>query len=138
MAESSGILERAVGIVKSLSLTNVLILALIILIAAPAYFAYKFMIDDDFRHEFMSRALILEKHVPCIVLEGSRYAAQTRHTVLVVYAVLDDRREKLIGIRSPSPMTDQQITDTCKQVLQLSDEIQDTIRDKERSNAPAR
>jgi hypothetical protein len=135
MTESDGKLERAFGVVKSMSLTNVLILALIVVIAIPAYFAYRFMSDVAFRREFMSTAVILDQHAPCIVLEGHRYGSSARHSVFVVYGV-DGRNEKLLGLRAPGSMDNDDLTDLCKRVVVLSEEIKE-FREKE-ANAPPR
>jgi hypothetical protein len=58
MAEQppGNMLERGASIVRSLNLTNVLILAMLVIVAIPSYFAYRFMTDAEFRGEFMSGA----------------------------------------------------------------------------------
>jgi hypothetical protein len=119
-----GVIERAVELTRSLSLTNVLIIALIVLIALPAYFAYRFIADTDFRREFMDTAIILERHVPCVVLEGHKWGANKRHSVLVVYG-LDGRNEKLVGMRSAEPMDFDQINEMCKKVAVMAAELKD-------------
>jgi hypothetical protein len=134
--ENSGILERAFSVVKSLNMTNVLIFALLVVIAIPAYFAYRFMSDVAFRREFMSSAVILEQHVPCIVLEGHRYGAEARHSVFIVYG-LDGRNEKLIGLRAPAAMNSVELTDMCKRVTVLADEINEFRRKEAEDKANA-
>ena len=122
-----------------MSLTNVLILALIVIIAIPAYFAYRFMSDVTFRREFMSSAVILDVHAPCIVLEGHRYGSQARHSVFIVYG-LDGRNEKLLGLRAPGSVTDPDLTELCKRVTVLADEISEFRRKEaeEKTNAAPR
>lgn len=122
-----------------MSLTNVLILALIVIIAIPAYFAYRFMSDVTFRQEFMSSAVILDVHAPCIVLEGHRYGSQARHSVFIVYG-LDGRNEKLLGLRAPGSVTDPDLTELCKRVTVLADEISEFRRKEaeEKTNAAPR
>ena len=124
---------------RSMSLTNVLILALIVIIAIPAYFAYRFMSDVTFRREFMSSAVILDVHAPCIVLEGHRYGSQARHSVFIVYG-LDGRNEKLLGLRAPGSVTDPDLTELCKRVTVLADEISEFRRKEaeEKTNAAPR
>jgi hypothetical protein len=114
--------EKLLKATRDLSLTNVLILALILLIAAPAYFAYRFMMDEDFRREFMHTASILDKHVPCVVLAGQRFGNRERYTILMVYG-LEGRSEKIIGLRTPGTLNDTEIEETCKRVLAMADEI---------------
>jgi hypothetical protein len=136
-----GVLERAFSVVRTFSLTNVLILFLIVVIAIPAYFAYRFMSDAAFRREFMTSAIILEQHVPCLVLEGTRYGSQTRHSVFIVYG-LDDRNEKLLGLRAPEVVNDAGLTAMCQRLRTLAEEITEFRRkeaeDKEKQNAPPR
>ena len=139
--EGDGKLERAFGVIRTLNMTNVLIVALLVVIAIPAYFAYRFMSDVAFRREFMSSAVILDVHAPCIVLEGHRYGSQARHSVFIVYG-LDGRNEKLLGLRAPGSVTDPDLTELCKRVTVLADEIAEFRRreaeDKEKQNAAPR
>jgi hypothetical protein len=139
--EGEGKLERAFGVIKTLNITNILIVALLVVIAVPAYFAYRFMTDISFRREFMTSAVILEQHAPCIVLEGARYGSQARHSVFIVYG-LDGRNEKLLGLRAPDTLNGTELTELCKRVVTLSEEITEFRRketeDKEKANAPPR
>jgi len=114
--------EKLIDAVRTLSLTNVLIFALIIVIMAPAYFAYKFMTDEQFRGDFMSRGVILDKHVPCVVFEGQRIGSAARQTMLLVYGI-EGRMEKVIGLRAPGTLTDTEIDETCKRVLTMAEEL---------------
>jgi hypothetical protein len=122
-----GTVEKALNYVRSMSLTNVLILLLCVMIAVPAYFAYRFMTDVAFRREFMSSAIILDVHAPCIVLEGHRYGMQARHSVFIVYG-LDGRNEKLLGLRAPGEMTSPELTELCNRVTVLAEEIKEFRR----------
>lgn len=128
--EEEGRVEKAFNVIRSMSLTNVLITLLMVLIAIPAYFAYRFMTDVAFRREFMSSAIILDMHAPCIVLEGHRYGTQARHSVFIVYG-LDGRNEKLLGLRAPGEMTSPELTELCGRVTQLADEIKEFRRKEE-------
>jgi len=134
MVAEEGKVERAFNVVRSLNLTNILILALLLVLAIPAYFAYRFMSDVAFRREFMSSAIILDAHAPCIVLEGTRHGAQTRHSVFIVYG-LDGRNEKLLGLRAPGSMSATDLTELCKRVTVLADEINE-FRRKEAEEKP--
>jgi hypothetical protein len=105
-----------------------------VLIAIPAYFAYRFMTDVAFRREFMSSAIILDMHAPCIVLEGHRYGAQARHSVFIVYG-LDGRNEKLLGLRAPGEVSGPELTGLCSRVTELAEQIKE-FRRKEELAAP--
>jgi hypothetical protein len=126
MQEGGGVLERAFNVIKTLNVTNILIFALIVVIGIPAYFAYRFIADEDFRREFMSTAIILERYPPCIVLEGHKYGGIKRHSVLVVYG-FEGRFEKLIGLRSPEPMSFDEIQEMCKRAAALGERLKEGI-----------
>ena len=115
-------LERGATIVRSLNLTNVLIVALLVIVAIPSYFAYRFMTDAEFRGEFMTGANVLEKFPPCTVLEAHRYGSVTRHSILMIYGY-DDRMEKLVGLRAPGTLTEVELGEACKKVVAMADEI---------------
>ena len=114
--------ERLANIVKSLSLTNILIIALLLLMAIPAYFAWKYLNDEDFRETFRNHAQIVDKHVPCIVLLGRYYGAQKRHSIFVIYGI-EGRNEKIIGVRAPGVLTDPEIEEACQKVLAVANEL---------------
>ena len=111
--------ERLANIVKSLSLTNILIIALLLLLAIPSYFAWKYLSDSEFRAEFRNHAKIVNKKVPCIVLEGQFYDLQTRHSVFIIYG-FDGKNEKVMGERAPGELTDQEIDELCTKILAQS------------------
>jgi hypothetical protein len=115
--------ERIVAVISSLKLTDVLIMALLVVIAVPTYFAYRFIADQEFRREFLQNAVMVDKHVPCVVLEGHRLAQNTRHTILFAYAIEDSRMEKVIGLRAPGMLSDKEIDDACKRVIAMSTEL---------------
>lgn len=121
-------LERAFGVIKTLNIANILIFALVVVIGIPAYFAYRFIADEDFRREFMSTAIILERHTPCVVLEGHKYGGIKRHSVLIVYG-FEDRFENLIGLRSPEPMSYEEINAMCKKVEALANRLREGLRE---------
>ena len=47
------IVERLVGIARGLNLTAILMIALLLMMAVPTYFAWRFLTDEAFRREFM-------------------------------------------------------------------------------------
>ena len=114
--------ERLANIVKSLSLTNILIIAMLLLLAIPSYFAWKYLNDEEFRETFRNHAQIVDKHVPCIVLLGRYYGAQKRHSVFVIYGI-EGRNEKLVGERAPGTLTDPEIEALCVKVLAAAAEM---------------
>ena len=114
--------ERLANIVKSLSLTNILIIALLLLLAIPSYFAWKYLNDEEFRETFRNHAEIVDKHVPCIVLQGRYYGAQKRHSIFVIYGI-EGRNEKIIGVRAPGELTDPEIEEACQKVLAAAAEL---------------
>ena len=66
---------------------------------------------------------MVDKHVPCIVLEGHRLAQQTRHTILYPYELDENRMERVIGLRAPGLLSDNEIEDACQRVLARAREL---------------
>lgn len=93
------------------------------------------MTDLSFRREFMSSAVILSQHAPCIVLEGHRTGSQVRHSVFIVYGI-DGRNEKLIGLRAPDALNGVELTDLCKRVVELSEQINEFRRKEAEEKKP--
>ena len=116
-------LEKLADAVRTLTLTNVLIMALIVVIMVPAFFAYRFISDTEFRREFLQNAVMVDKHVPCIVLEGHRLAQNTRHTVLYPFEPDEKRMEKVVGLRAPGLLSDKEIDEACQKVLTMANEV---------------
>ena len=112
-------LEKLATAVRTMTLTNVLILALIVIIMVPTFFAYRFIADQEFRREFLQNAVMVDKHVPCIVLEGHRLAQNTRHTILYPYDPDEHRMEKVVGLRAPGLLSDKEIEEACNKVLNM-------------------
>ena len=99
-----------------------MIIALLVLIAGPAFFAWKYLNDEEFRETFRNHAEIVDKHVPCTVLQGRYYGAQKRHSVFVIYGI-EGRNEKLVGERAPGVLTDPEIEALCVKVLAAAAEM---------------
>ena len=114
--------ERLVNIVRSLTLTNILMIALLVVIAVPAYFAYRFMTDEAFRRDFGTHAAVLEKNVVCDVFEGQTYGAKTHQSVLIIFGV-DGRLEKVVGVRALGKLTDQEIDAACQKVQAMVEKL---------------
>ena len=112
-------IEKLLKAARDLSLTNVLILALIVVVMVPTFFAYRFITNDEFRREFLQNAVMVDKHVPCVVLEGHRLAQNTRHTILYPYDPDEHRMEKVVGLRAPGLLSDKAIEDACTRVLNM-------------------
>jgi hypothetical protein len=118
----AGMFERVIHTVRTLTLTNILMIALLLLIAVPVYFIYHFMTDDGFRRELLSRAIIIDKNVPCIVLVAHRYGSADRYTVGLVYG-FEGRMERIIALRAPGTLTDQEIEKVCDRVVAIANEM---------------
>jgi len=110
------IVERLFGIARTLNLTTILMIALLLMLAVPTYFAWRFLTNEDFRREFMQSAELLTEHAPCVVLEGHAYGHATRHTIMVVYE-LDGRFEKILGRRASGKLTKEELNSVCQIVL---------------------
>jgi len=105
--------QWAVDIIRSLSLQNILILALLIMVSIPAWFAWRFMNDTQFRHEFMSTSRTIDMKVPCLVVVATSYTGKgDQYTVATQYD-FRNRLEFLVGVRSPGILSDSEVATYC-------------------------
>jgi len=95
-----GMISGIAELVRGLTVQNMLTLAILVLIAIPSYFAYVFMTDPSFRHEFMSTAHVIDMEVPCLVISGNVVGLGDKWTVAVGYESRG-QMEHMIAIRSP-------------------------------------
>lgn len=121
----------AVDVVRSLSLQNLMAFAMLVMIAAPAWFSWRFMNDAEFRHEFLSSSEILNMEVPCLVIRSNRLGDEgDRYTVGTQYDTRN-RMEFMIAIRSYGVLSDQEVTTACGKVHEHANMIRLLIRDAE-------
>lgn len=116
---------------RDLTFQNLLILALLLCIAAPAFFAYRFLTDEEFRREFTTGGTIVDAHVPCLVLVGNIDGRNDRTTVANAYDIRD-RIEYLITLRAPSLLGNAEIATACSKAHDETDLIRWAKREKEK------
>lgn len=126
----AGMLGSVLDIVRGLTIQNVLTLGILCIIAVPAYFAYLFMSDDEFRREFMASSKVVDAQVPCLVIQGNVGGGGDRVVVTTAYALVG-RLEHHIATRSPGLMTDTEIKDACDVVHEEARLIKIALRDRE-------
>ena len=78
-------IERVTEILRGLTLQNILTLGLLAAVLAPSWFAWRFMQDEKFRHEFMSTYRTVEADVPCQVVLASVVGQVDRFNIAVSY-----------------------------------------------------
>jgi hypothetical protein len=105
-------IEKVFSIATSLSIQNVLIIALLIMIAAPSFFAWRFMTDEMFRHEFMSTTRIVDMNVPCLVVIGNISGQGSRMAVASSF-LNAGHLEHLVSIRSLAVMGEDEVRPVC-------------------------
>jgi hypothetical protein len=125
----AGIAEWAVSALRSLTIQNILTLALLAAVGVPAYFAWRFMSDPAFRHEFMNTAVIVDAQVPCVVVVGNLNGRGDRYMIGNSYKI-DDRFEYLVFIRSPGVLGDREIGEVCRKAHAETDMIIKTIAEQ--------
>ena len=116
-SDRMGLVERITKVLRSLTLQNALVMGILVCIAVPSWFAYKFIRDPAFRHEFMNTALILDMKVPCQVVFGNVSGQGDGFFVLVTYT-LRERMEHFVGIRSPGLLSDSEVEQVCALVAE--------------------
>ena len=85
------------------------------MVAVPSYFAWKFMTDTTFRHEFMTTArVVTDAGVPCQVILGNLAGEHggDRYSIFVEY----DRHDPftyLVSLRSTGMLNQSEIVEGC-------------------------
>jgi len=121
-----GIVERLLGTARSMTFTNVLILALIAMVAIPTYAGYRFLSDPELRREFLVRAEILEANLPCIVLRIKGGGRPTRYSVGSVYALDTARQmERFVGLRSNGDLSAADLAAACQDVVATANRLRE-------------
>lgn len=118
--------ERLLGVARTLTVTNVLILALMALVAIPTYAGYRFLTDQEFRREFLLKAELLEAGVPCLVLRVSGPGRAPRYSIASAYALDQEHQfEKVVGVRSSGDLSDAEIAAACRDVVAVANRLKD-------------
>lgn len=126
-----GLVERGLEIVRALTLQNVLTLGLLIMMAIPAYAAWKFLTDRDFRAEFMSTYRVIDLDVPCLVAATSEAGQSERYGVAVGYESVG-RIEHLILYRANGIIRDTDLPKVCEEVNAAAKMVRNLYRDREK------
>jgi len=127
----AGMAQWAVSALRSLTIQNILTLGMLVVIGVPAYFAWRFMSDATFRHEFMNTAVAVDAQVPCLVVVGNLHGRGDRYMIGNAYKV-DDRMEYMIVIRSPGMLSNLEVTNLCSKVHEETDLMIKTIAEQGR------
>jgi hypothetical protein len=124
--------QWAVQAIHETTLSNILILALLVVIATPAFFAWRFITDPAFRHEFLSGAQILDASVPCLVLVGN-IAGRSDRTLVANSYDSRNRIEYLIVLRADNVLTNGALANVCNATHEEVGLIRWAKREKERA-----
>lgn len=125
-----GLIGTVADLVRSLTINNVLIFGILVAISIPAYFAWLFLTDDQFRHEFMSTTRVVLADVPCAVYEGNIAGQGERISVVSAYG-WEGRVEHLIAFRAAPPVDPSQIKTLCEDLHADIRLLRAAVRDRE-------
>ena len=110
-----------------MTFTNVLILALIAMVAIPTYAGYRFLSDPELRREFLVRAELLEANLPCVVLRIKGGGRPTRYSIATIYALDTVRQmERIVGLRSNGDLSAADIAAACQDVIATANRLKET------------
>jgi hypothetical protein len=116
------IVERLAVIVQSLTLQNVLVFAILITLAIPAYGVWQLLHDSELRREIMSYAKEMDMNVPCQVIVYS-FSGQNEKSAVISGVQVVGPHEIVIGTRQPGQMSAEEASSTCKQLLDLGSKL---------------
>jgi hypothetical protein len=117
-----GRLAAAAGIVKGLTLGNVLVIALLVVIAIPAYLAYKMLNDPAVMDRLMSSYKELPNGSGCILREVKERGGPDQWAISTGFAFRGaDRWYVAVGLtHAPS---EQELTSHCEALKRITDTL---------------
>jgi hypothetical protein len=122
--QRSGMIANLFHSVQSLTLSNVLIIALLVAIAIPSGFLYLFFTNSEFRKQWQSYVIRAPSAgVPCAMFTVSETRAGER-TVLGTSFHVEGDLEYFIVARSFSPLTKEQLKEICTKVHLYTDVLE--------------
>jgi hypothetical protein len=98
---------------------------------------WRFVTDQDFRHDFMSSYEVVPSDTPCAVLLASTAQTSDRFQIGAAYDARD-RIERLIVHRSPGHLTEAEIQRVCDMVQEDAQIMRDAQAQKFRDAQEAR
>ena len=119
---SEGKLAAAASVVKGLSLTNVLVIALLALIAVPTYLAYKMLNDPAVMDRLLSSYKELPNGSGCVLREVKERGGPDMWAISTGFAFHgSDRWYVAVGLTHPPDAND--LTSHCETLKRIADTL---------------
>jgi len=132
--EQSGMIDKAVGIVKGLTFANVAVLASLFLMAAPAYLAWRVLNDEALlRIVFSSYEELPLRLSECGVRVASPKAGKPTWFIADVFAIQGGDHWYVV-VNTPVQPTDEKAEDYCRSLAAIIEYLRD--RDAPRPTYP--
>lgn len=121
-----GVIETLANILRSLTFQNVLVMAILVVLAIPSYAVWQIMTDSDLRKEIMSFAKEQELGVPCQVINYS-FSGQSDKTAVISTVQVWGQYEIVVGTKVPGTMTASEAGSACKSTIDLSAKLRGVL-----------
>jgi len=118
-----GAAGEAVKIVQSLTLTHVLIIALLVAIAIPSYIFYRTLNDASMLNKFMSYyEEVITPHMPCTLRIASQRGADPVYSISAGFAFQGSDRWTMGVILNHKP-DESELTSYCETLQKIIDHL---------------
>lgn len=125
-AQQHGMLERAISSVKGLSLTNVLVIALLVILAIPSYALYQIINDQQLLGRVLSSyEEITSDKTPCTLRIASLRGAGDTYSISAGFAYQGAERWTISVLMDRDPRVGDELNSYCETLQLLIDFMRD-------------
>jgi len=125
-----GVIETLANILRSLTFQNVLVFAILVVLAIPSYAVWSIMTDTALRKEIMSYAKEYDLGVPCQVIVYS-FSGQSERTAVLSGVQVWGQYEVIVGTKTSGMMTAPEGAAACKSMVELAGKLRAMLADEQ-------
>lgn len=125
-----GVIETLANILRSLTFQNVLVFAILVVLAVPSYAVWQIMTDSDLRKEIMSFAKEQDLGIPCQVINYS-FSGQADKTAIVAGVQVWGQFEIIVGTKAPGMISATEGAAACKSTIELASKLRAVLADEQ-------
>jgi heme/copper-type cytochrome/quinol oxidase subunit 2 len=124
-----GVLERLTRILQSLTFQNIIVFAILVVLAVPSYAVWQLLHDSELRREIMSYAKELDLGVPCQIITYS-FSGQSEKTAVISGVEVLNQFEVVVGTKVPGQITATDAAAACKTMLEMGAQVRAMLADQ--------
>ena len=124
-----GVIETLANILRSLTFQNVLVMAILVVLAVPSYAVWQLLHDSELRREIMSYAKEIDMQVPCQIITYS-FSGQSEKTAVISGVEVLGQFEIVVGTKVPGTITATDAASACKTMLEMGGLLRAILADQ--------